>query len=85
MDRKYRTSHQGIASYLKMQGIEVLRTERGRNSKGRDVVYVEFDIDSQAGRELGDAFFDGLATGNLREFHQAEYDIRQLVRQQQNR
>lgn len=79
MERKYRTSHQGIAAYLIMQGREILRLENGKNKQNRPTVYFEFDVDQQTGRDMGDAFFEGAANGNLKQFYDALMQVRQKV------
>lgn len=79
MDRKYRTSHQGIAAYLVMQGYEILRMEEGTNKQGRRTTYIEFDVDQATGRQMGDAFFDGNVNGNLKQFCDAQAKVRKQL------
>lgn len=79
MDRKYRTSHQGIAAYLVTQGYEILRTENGQNKEGKPRVTIEFDLDQATGKEMGDAFFNGQVHGDLKAFHDAGYTVRDEI------
>lgn len=79
MGKNYRTSHVGIAAYVKLKGFKVVDAIQGKNKKGYPTVIFEFDIDEVEGRELGDSFFDGQAYGSLREFHDSVYEIRQLA------
>ena len=82
MERKYRTTHQGIAAYLVMQGYEILRVEPGTNPKtGRPNVTIEFDTDYETGRQMGDAFYNGQVNGNLKEFNDAQFKVREKLRE----
>ncbi len=70
MDRKYSTTHKGIAAYLLTKGYEIERTTLGTNPKTqRPNCRIEFNVDQQTGREMGDAFFEGNVHGDLKEFH----------------
>jgi hypothetical protein len=70
MERKYTTTHKGIAAYLLTKGIELLRTTAGTNPKtNKPNCRMEFDIDQTSGREMGDAFFDGNVHGDLKQFY----------------
>ena len=72
MDRKYSTTHKGIAAYLVTQGYEILRTTQGTNQKtGRPNCRIEFDLNNETGRTMGDAFFDGNVNGDLKTFYEA--------------
>lgn len=77
MQRKYRTSHQGIAAYILSQGHETERLEQGTTKAGKPTTFIEFDMDAQSGREMGDAFFNGQVHGNLKAF----YDCLMVVKQ----
>jgi len=79
MDRKYKTSHQGIAAYLLTKGYDILRTEQGTNKGGKACTFIEFDVDQTTGRQLGDAFFEGRVNGDLKQFHDACFTIRNTV------
>ncbi len=79
MERKYKTSHQGIAAYLITQGYEIERTEQGENKEGKPRTNMEFNIDQATGRQMGDAFFDGGVHGNLKEFHDASFKVRDAL------
>lgn len=76
MQRKYRTSHLGIAAYLVTKGYQIVRFERGQNRSGYECTYMEFDIDQYGGKQMGDAFFDGGVHGNLKEFYEALGNVR---------
>jgi hypothetical protein len=71
MERKYFTTHKGVAAYLLTQGYQILRYENSKNRDGRPNVKIEFDVDQATGKQVGDAFFDGHATGNLKAFYDA--------------
>lgn len=69
-DRKYFTTHKGIAAYMLMQGHFILQCTPGISKKtNKPNVKIEFDVDAATGRELGDAFFNGEIEGNLKEFY----------------
>jgi hypothetical protein len=84
MERKFRTSHRGIAAYLITKGYEIIRGEKGTNKSGRESIYLEFDIDPTSGREMGDAFFNGGLHGNLKEFYDAQYKVNKSVYETKN-
>lgn len=84
MERKYKTSHQGIAAYLFLKGFEILRTEMGKSKTGKPCVFMEFNCDQTTGRQMGDTFFDGEAIGNLKEYNEATFQIRQIVYEARN-
>lgn len=70
MDRKYSTTHKGIAAYLLTQGYEIERVTPGTNPKtGRPNCKIEFNTDQDTGRSMGDAFFDGNVHGDLKQFY----------------
>lgn len=72
MDRKYSTTHKGIAAYLVTKGYQILRATPGTNPKtNRPNVRIEFDVDQTTGRGLGDDFFDGHVVGDLKTFYEA--------------
>lgn len=80
MERKYRTNHQGIAAYLVTLGYEMLRGIPGTNPKtNRPSVSIEFDVDPTTGRQRGDEFYNGNATGNLKAFYDATFEVRKVV------
>lgn len=81
MERKYRTTHRGIAAYLITQGYNIVRLQPGTNKVGRQVTYIEFDVDPTTGRQMGDTFFDGNVSGNLRQFYDAQGKVRQELYQ----
>ncbi len=68
MDRKYRTSHQGIAAYLLTKGYEVERTEPGTTKAGKPCVNIEFNVDQATGRQMGDSFLRVACTVTSRTF-----------------
>lgn len=84
MDRQYETSNQGIAAYMITQGYEMTSAKNATNKNGKACVKIEFNIDAAEGRRLGDAFFDGEAVGNLKEFHDASFAVRQKVWETKN-
>ncbi len=70
MERKYNTTHKGIAAYILTKGYEIERVTPGTNPKtGRPNCKIEFNVDQQSGREMGDAFFDGNVHGDLKAFY----------------
>lgn len=70
MERKYTTTHKGIAAYMLTQGYEILRVTPGVNPKNnRPNCTIEFDIDRETGRGMGDAFFEGTVHGDLKQFY----------------
>lgn len=71
MERKYYTTHKGVAAYLTLKGFQLLRATQGTNREGRPNVKMEFDVDPETGKNVGDEFFDGHAVGNLKEFYDA--------------
>lgn len=76
MDRKYSTTHKGIAAYLLTKGYQILRATPGTNPKTqRPNVRIEFDVDNETGRSMGDAFFDGNVHGDLKQFYDACNEI----------
>lgn len=80
MDKKYSTTHKGIAAYLLMQGYEIERCEPGTSRKtGRPNVRMEFSLDYDAGRDLGDAFFEGGIHGDLKLFFDKLNDVGQKI------
>jgi hypothetical protein len=81
MERKYYTTHKGVAGYLVMKGFSVLRCTQENGKDSRPRVKVEFDVDPQTGKEVGDEFFNGGAMGNLKEFYDACGQVGQLMYQ----
>lgn len=80
MERKYRTTHRGIAAYLLTKGYQILRATPGVNPKNnRPNVTVEFDIEQQTGRDMGDAFFDGGVHGNLKDFYDKLQEVGDVI------
>lgn len=80
--RKYRTAHLGIAAYMVMMGYEILRAVPGTNRKtNRPNVNLEFDVDYEDGRRMGDAFYEGTVNGNLKEFADAQFVVRDKIRE----
>lgn len=70
MDRKYSTTHKGIAAYLLTKGYEIERVTPGTNPKnGRPNCKIEFNVDQDTGRSMGDSFFEGGVHGDLKEFY----------------
>lgn len=70
MERKYSTTHKGIAAYLLTQGYEIERVTTGTNPKtGKPNCKIEFNTDQETGRSMGDAFFDGHVNGDLKAFY----------------
>lgn len=81
MERKYRTSHQGIAALLVMQGYDILRAEQGTDRNGRSRIYLEFDTDAYTGKQAGDELINDQARGSFKRFYDAQYTVRQKVRE----
>lgn len=76
MERKYSTTHKGIAAYILTQGHELLRVTPGTNPKtNRPNCRLEFDVDQQTGRDMGDAFFDGNVHGDLKQFYDSLQEV----------
>lgn len=72
----YETYHQGIAAYILSKGYEISEIRDGKDKNGKPRQYMQFQIDREEGRRLGDEFHNGLASGNLKNFYDRVYDVR---------
>lgn len=81
MDRKYFTTHRGVAAILLTKGYEIERiTNEYDNRKGRDVTKIEFNVDVATGRGIGDDFFEGRITIGAKELYDKMGEVNRACR-----
>lgn len=81
MDRKYFTTHRGVAAILLTKGYDIERvTSEYDQRKGRDVTKIEFNIDVTTGREVGDDFFENRLTIGAKEFYDKMGEVNRACR-----
>lgn len=79
MERKFRTTNQGVAAYLMMQNYDLVRTYVGKNRENKPCTFIELDVDQGTGKEMASAFYDGDVNGNLKEFQDKIYQVRKAI------
>lgn len=79
MQKKYRTTHYGVAAYLLSKGLAIDRLEQGTNRQGKEVVFIEFNTDIPTGKDIADDFFNGTAYGDLKRYHDCLGQIKRSV------
>lgn len=81
MDRKYFTTHRGVAAILLTKGYEIERiTNEYDSRKGRDVTKIEFNVDVATGRGIGDDFFEGRITIGTKELYDKMGEVNRACR-----
>lgn len=81
MNRKYFTTHRGVAAILLTKGHDIERiTNEYDDRKQRNVTKIEFDLDVSAGRSIGDDFFENRITIDAKEFYDKMGEVNRQCR-----
>lgn len=81
MDRKYFTTHRGVAAILLTKGYSIERiTSEFDQRKNRQVTKIELDCDVQTGRGIGDEFFDGKMIVDAKGFYDKMGEVNRACR-----
>lgn len=58
MNRKYRTTHRGIAAYLVTKGYQIEKVEKGQNRNGEERTFIYFNMDVDTGSSIGAEYYE---------------------------